>query len=290
MRKSFLSLSAALLVGLLFVGCSPEKILDQTNDTAEMAETASDFAAAESAFDEILDIVEEEAKQQGDLNGFAPVEKAEDRSCAEVNISRAAPGEFPVTMTLDFGESCTLSDGRIISGIIQSVFTGKMREGGSTYTITFEDFVLDGRTISGTKTVTNNGANSEGKLNFTITVDNGLMIYPNGDQVTFVSERTRTWVEGQDTKFETDGIDGIKDDVWEIEGTASGSSKKGNAFEVTITTPLRSQNDCRWITSGVLEISTDTFDKDIILDFGNGTCDDKAQVTFGLIQQDITLK
>jgi hypothetical protein len=289
MRKSFLSFSAALIVGLLFVGCSPEKILEQGDDAAEAAETASDFAAAESAFEEILDIVEEEAKQQGDLNGFVSSEEAEDRSCAEVNITSAAPGEFPVTMTLNFGEGCALADGRIVSGVITTVFTGKLRNDGSAYTISFDNFILDGRTISGTKTVTNNGLNADNQLNFTISIENGLMIYPNGDQVTFVSERTRTWVEGQDTKFETDGIDGIKDDVWEIVGTATGTSKNGNGFEVTITSPLRSEMNCRWITAGTIEIDTDAFNQSIEIDYGEGNCDDKAQVTFGLIKRDITL-
>lgn len=289
MRKSIFSLSAALLAGLLFVGCSPEKVLEQSNDIADAAETASDFAAVETAFEEVLDMVEGEAKQQGDLNGFVSTEQAEDRSCAEVTISRAAPDEFPVTMTMDFGTGCSLSDGRLVSGIITAVFTDKMRTSGAVFTLSFTEFILDGRTISGTKTVTNNGLNNNGQLTFTIEVANGLMVYPNGDEVTFISTRNRTWVEGQDTKFETDGLDGVKDDVWEIEGTASGKSKKGTAYEVTTTSPIRSEVACRWITSGVIEVATDAFDKDIVIDYGQGTCDDQAQITFGLIQRDITL-
>ena len=291
MKKPILMYCSLLSLGLYLASCTKADLKDTVEDTTEMENTASDYSAAETAFEDVFDIVDEEAQQQGDLNGFVPIEGAEDRGCAEVTITRNSTDIFPLTMTLDFSnDGCALPDGREVSGIITTVFTGRLRDAGSIFTITFSNFVLNGNTINGTKTITNNGLNTAGQLSYTIVVENGSVVLANGTTVTYQTNRTRTWVEGMDTNFENDGMAGVMDDVWEITGTASGVNRNGNAYEVNVTTPLRREMDCRWLTAGVMEIDSDGFDKTIIIDYGDGTCDDKATVTIGIFQREIVMR
>lgn len=291
MRKSNLLLFAIFTFGLLINSCTKEDLQNKAEETTEMVNTASDYSEAENAFEDIYDIVEEAAQQVGDLNGFTGEAGADDRGCAEVTINQSTTDVFPLTMTLDFTDnSCTLTDGRAVSGTITAVFTGKLRDAGSSFTITYDDFVLDGKTINGAKTITNNGLNEEDQLNYTVVVNNGTILFSNGNSVTYSTNRTRTLVAGMETNFENDGIAGVQDDVWEITGTASGLNREGNAYEVNVTTPLRRALSCRWLTAGVLELDTDTLNSTLIIEFGDGTCDDKATARLGLISREITMR
>jgi len=291
MKKSILLFCTSLTLVGMMTSCTKEDLIERADKTTEMADTASDYSEAENAFENLLDIVEEAAQQVGDLNGFVEEERADDRGCADVTIDRTMPDNFPLTLTLDYtDDGCTLTDGRAVSGTITSVFSGKLREAGSNFTITFTDFVLDGKTINGTKTITNNGLNAEGQLNYTVVVENGSVAFANGNTVSYSANRTRTWVEGMDTNFENDGMSGIQDDVWEITGAASGLNRDGNNYTVNITTPLRRAMNCRWLTAGILELDTDALSSTLIIEFGEGTCDDQAIARLGLITRAITMK
>ncbi len=291
MKKSILLFCASLVLGGMMTSCTKEDLKERADNTAEMVTTASDYSEAENAFEDIFDVVDEAAQQVGDLNGFVEEEAADDRGCADVTVERTLPGNFPLTLSLDYtDDGCTLNDGRAVSGAITAVFTGRLREAGSIFTITFTDFVLDGKTINGTKTITNNGLNGDGQLSYDIVVENGSVLFANGNTVTYITNRTRTWVEGKDTDFENDGMSGILDDVWEITGTASGLNRDGNSYEVNITTPLRRAMNCRWLTAGILELDTDALSSTLSIDFGTGTCDDQAMARLGLISRAITMK
>jgi hypothetical protein len=63
-----------------------------------------------------------------------------------------------------------------------------------------------------------------------------------------------------------------------ISGSASGTDRSGKKFTVDINTPLRREMGCRWIVSGVQTITPEG-KKARTIDYGDGTCDDKAKVT-----------
>lgn len=287
-KVNLLTLAVALLCVFL-VGCSKEDIVDRANDTNEAVETGKDYSITETAFEDVQDLVDGAAQQEAVLNGFTDIPVADHRDCADINIETTTTSIFPVTMTMDYGSGCVMNNGRTASGVITVVFTDRPRQAGAYYTITFTDFELDGHTISGTRTVTNNGTNSEGQLSFTVTVDNGQITFPDGTVFSYTTDRTRTLVEGAETKFETDGIAGINDDVWEITGTANGVNREGNNYEVEVSEPLRRAMNCRWLTAGVMRIDTEVYNNTIVIDFGEGDCDDQAVVTVGLIQRTITM-
>ena len=93
--------------------------------------------------------------------------------------------------------------------------------------------------------------------------------------------RTRTWSEGYNSATPYD-------DVYEIAGTASGTSRSGTTFNAEILTSLVKEVGCRWITKGTLQITPSGQDLRT-LDFGDGTCDSKAVLVVNGVTYNINL-
>ena len=263
------------LVAILFIFASCEKSkLNRATTSSE------DNELAENMFNDVFKVVEETAQEE-DLEGEGKTERMERSfgSCATVTIDPPLPDQtFPKTITIDFGTSgCTGDDGRVRTGKIVAVMSGLYREEGTVIDVTPDNYTVNGYSVNGSKTITNNGRNGSGNLSYSVNVSNAKIISPDGDEVSWNSTRTREWIEGEETNFWTDGLSGILDDVYLITGNASGTNRDGRAFTVTITKALRAQLDCRWITSGTIELEPDKLKKRTI-DFGNGGCDNEATV------------
>ena len=143
---------------------------------------------------------------------------------------------------------------------------------GSSDTITFNNYFVNDYQVLGSRIVTNNGLNANNNLSFGVVVD-GSVIKPNGGgTITWMSTQTREWVDGDSTLLNW------TDDVWEITGNGNGTNTAAEAFTVTITTPLRVQLNCKWITKGVLNFTPQGLDTRVI-DYGTGTCDGTMTVT-----------
>ncbi len=264
----------------------------------ELTTTTEDNKLAESLFDDVFKNMNE-AVEEENLDGTpktsAQLDYTFSSTCATVtlvppawDISQSPPvwnNTFPKTLTIDFGATnCLGNDGKTRRGKIISVFTGKYNQAGTIITTTLVDYHVNDYSVEGTKTVTNNGNNS-----FTIDV-NGNVSSPDGSQVvTWVSTRTREWIEGANTGFWTqnpDGsfmfLNGILDDVYSVTGSASGINRNGLPFTVTITTALRVEF-CDYfldITKGGLSIQPDGLNERIV-DFGTGACDRTYTIMIG---------
>ena len=268
--------------------CKKNKLNKQTT-------TAEDNALAEDSFDEIFKTINETADEEN-LDGTAKMGIAKDYTfsshCATITLNPPAWDSngvwnpvFPKTLTIDFGTTnCTGKDGKARRGKIISVYSGKYKETGTIVTTTLDNYHVNDYHVEGTKTVTTTAANS-----FSIEVD-GTITSPDGnDEVSWVSSRTRTWIEGQNTNFFTPApgggwmqLDGITDDVYSVTGTASGVNRNGRAFTAEITTALRIEF-CGWIpeiTQGIIEIQPDDL-KLRKVDFGDLECDRTYVVTIG---------
>ena len=280
------------LCSMLIVACQKDDVQEVSGEE-ENLQSAEDQATADAAFSDAFDMVDEEAKTHGDLDGFTTTKSAEVRNeCAEVTMEMSGdrPNIFPVTLTINYGEGCTTDRGREITGKVITTFSDRIRKEGATRTIEFEDFSINGFKITGTKTITNNGVNDEGKFSYTVTLRNGTVTTPAGKVIEHQFTRTRTWVEGMDTNFANDGRAGILDDVWEITGAMEGVNRNGVAYKARVTTPLRREVDCRWLTSGVLEVTSDKHPGiTVSIDYGDGSCDNDAVASAGDRTRDIKL-
>lgn len=181
-------------------------------------------------------------------------------------------GTFPNTVTIDFGDGCTGFNGRTKKGQLIVTMSADHFTAGAVRTVSPNEFYVDDIKVEGLRTVTNMGLNAEEQMYWTV-VGNHTITDPEGDVGTHSINHVRTMTAGRDTEEE------CLDDEYSITGTHSGTTREGKSFEGLITVALVKRMDCRWPVSGVEAITTDARRGNRTIDFGDGTCDDKATVT-----------
>lgn len=172
--------------------------------------------------------------------------------------------------TIDFGEGCELPNGNVLSGIIYLSYLKDLDLAINTLSMSLENFTFNGVAVEGSATVErvrsneNGNPQSDASASFTAT-------WPEGDSASFTGNRTREWIEGYGSGF-------WGDNVFLITGMATYTGPLGNVFVKETITPLRRELACRFIVSGVLEISRN--DATASLDFGDGSCDAVGTLTY----------
>jgi hypothetical protein len=195
-------------------------------------------------------------------------------------ILETTDGDFPKTITLDYGEGTELNNGTVISGQIIIVVSAPPRTDGATREVTFNDFYVDSVNIAGTRNISFS-ANDEEGITFTV-VGDLVFTFTDGTYIERHAEKIRKLVEGYATFFDH------SDDVLHITGYTSAVSSEGYSFSKTIIEPLVRLGTCRYIVSGivVMEKNDEVFAE---LDFGDGTCDDIATIVKDGEERQITL-
>ncbi|MDC6365960.1 MULTISPECIES: hypothetical protein [Flavobacteriaceae] len=173
-------------------------------------------------------------------------------------------------VTIDFGEGCEMPNGNVLAGIIYLNYALDMEAASKTIALTLENFTFNGVAVEGSADIlrvrSNENGNPQGTSNATFTAT-----WPEGDTASFTGTRTREWIEGYGSGF-------WGDNVFLITGKRTYTGRLGNVFVKEVTTPLRRELSCRFIVSGVLEISRN--DNTVSLDFGDGSCDAKGTLTY----------
>jgi hypothetical protein len=276
--------AVVLLAVMAMVSCEKGKTIE-TIDTS----TAEDDAMMDLAYDDVFSEVDA-AMNTMDMVGYElPALKSgmeEFQTCKVITVEQPEGSFFPRIITVDYGEGCT-NGKRTRKGKIIITVSGPMWVEGSMRVVTMEDFYVNDHKVEGVRTVTNEGRHTEGeyqgKVYFSVMLDSGKVTTPDGLTVTKQVNRTRTFVEGEETKWDT------RDDIWYIEGIATGINRNGVAFTREITSPLWKEIGCRFITRGTVLISAEGR-PDAILDYGDGECDAIATVTVGEETRTINLK
>ena len=279
----FKGLLVATITGMVLASCKKEEKEDQ--DTS----TASDNAMAEQMYDDASKISDEAAT--GSVSSFK--QESTDgllaSSCAQVKLDTANnANEDTITVTFGIGTypnltNCLCSDSRFRRGQIIITYSGRYRDSASTHTITFNNFFVNDNQILGSKTVTNMGHNSSGHLTFNVSVSGQIILAGSGGSIIWNSTRTREWLQGENTPFIW------FDDVYGITGSASGTGAKGNSFTAVITKQIKVKLNCKWLTEGTLEL-TPSGKPVRTIDYGDGSCDNKATVTIKGHPYTVTMK
>ena len=184
---------------------------------------------------------------------------------------------FPVTMWITYGQDtnsdgnvdigCVDNDGKIRKGVIKAVFNSPW----GTFPASM-DMYLDS---SGGYWV--NNIRYKGKISVTKNSPASFHQIVTGGEC-WTSDWNIKWNCDRTLTVYTGDIANPNDDYSLVSGTASGTNRKGKDFSVEITNPLRREMGCRWIVSGTMTIKHPDL-KDRTVDFGDGTCDDRATVT-----------
>ncbi len=258
------------VVAIMFLAsCSKE---DSSNDTGEpTAITATELVASDEA-----ELISE------DIVGIAEDIYATDEITANAKSNYRSdylPDCVAITTvvtdttkekTIDFGEGCELPNGNVLSGVIKLSYEKDMEMASKTLLLSLEDFTFNGVAIVGNASIVRVRDNGEGHPEANAAWNfNGT--WPEGATASFNGTRTREWIEGYGTGF-------WGDNVFLITGLGSYTGKLGNTLIKEVITPLRREWSCRFIVSGVLEITRN--DATASLDFGDGSCDSKGILTF----------
>jgi hypothetical protein len=199
-------------------------------------------------------------------------------TCRTVTVNPTG-NVFPKTVTIDYGTGCD-DGGKLKKGKIIAVFSGKFKQTGTTINITFDNFYINGDKIEGTKSIVNNGPNAAGNYSFTVTI-NHSRIRATGGTSTLTSVKTITWIENSNTS--------PTDDEFSIRGSLSATTAGGKTYSYTTLEPLVKKVACLYISSGKLLINI-TGRPQLTLDYGTGTCDDKATISANGKTKEITLR
>lgn len=211
-------------------------------------------------------------------------------SCYTVTIEHLSSAVFPVRITIDFGTTgCPGRDGHIRKGKIITTYTDRLVFPGAVATTTFQDHYIDSIKVEGTHTITNNSTSNV--LQFKVDVTDGKLSKSNGNYTEWTSHKTITQIEGLGTPYVP------FDDIFRIEGSANGRVKRGDLIVVwrsEIIDPLIKRVNCRRIVKGQMRTirvtsSNTATPANAVLDFGDGTCDNRATITINGVVYQITL-
>lgn len=270
MKRVFrkLNVAAILIAAVVISSCnkdaSDEVIVDQENfDVQELK--ASD--EAELITEEVLNVGEDvyaadelSFSNKGYTSDFLP-------DCVTITTVITSTSK---EKTIDFGDGCELPNGNVLSGIIYLSYLKDTDVPMNTLSMSLENFTFNGVAVEGSATVErvrsneNGNPQSDASASFNAT-------WPDGSTASFTGNRTREWIEGYGSGF-------WGDNVFLISGSATYTGPLGNVFMKETITPLRRELACRFIVSGVLEISRN--DATASLDFGDGACDAVGILTY----------
>ncbi len=259
MKKNIAIILLTSLVTLsLFTACVRERDTD--------IEIVKEEVLGEMLFDNAISIVDDAAtKSSGEL--LANYKMA--GYCANIIHDTVS---IPRKIEIDFGiENCLCNDGRNRRGKIIAEYTGdKYADTNNSTLIQFENYYLDDMFVAGTIFIGNKGHNLVGQKYFEIETEGKFVKQVGEDTVYWNANRTRTWIQGQDTPI-------WGDDIYKLEGSGNGRNGNKQYYAMNITDPLIRDLTCRYITKGTIEMQPQG--KTLrSLDYGDGSCDKSATV------------
>ncbi len=257
-RKLGLKFIAAMLLAGMCFSCQKQEIDNQLSESMILD------VEIEAIFDDIMAEVDEFSFIYG-------LKNASDYGNTGNSGTRTVATTFSgdtLIHVITFADFVHLNDpkGRIKNGNMIIKVVGRPPMPKFWRQVSFDNFLVNDKLIEGTKVIEKTGLHT-----FNMRLVGGKISFPDGTICTREFDRVRTWIAGYDTP----GV--IWDDSFSITGETWGINCNGQSYLHTITTPLIHQRSCRWIVEGV--ISSVINETDILLDYGNGECDDMATVT-----------
>ncbi len=271
-KQIFHILSIVLALTVLVYSCEKDESTDKI--TEEDLAGIEDDALADVLFSDIWESVDHAVQNVDDqlFNAQLKSQVVVADSCPMITVDHPDTTHWPKVITIDYGETgCVGFYGNTRRGMIVITITGRYRMEGSLKTVTLVDYYINDIHIEGTKSILNNGRNENKNLTFSVELVGGRITTPNEIVIERECMRTREWVAGESTPNHWD-------DVYFITGSSSGKNFRGESYTRTILTPLEWAAACRFIRSGSVE-SVVGDRTPVILDYGEGECDNVATVS-----------
>ena len=185
-------------------------------------------------------------------------------------VTDSINGDTTIT-TIDYGTTgVTDHHGNVKIGKVIVTTTGT--KGSSTFSCstTFDGYSFNGNAITGTQS-SSTVLNTAGNPVSTETTDITVTLADGSGTITQKGTFTRTMTAGYSTTEDR------TDDVWEETGSSTYTDATGAVYTINITTALIKSAGCKYIGTGVKEISL--AGQVYTINYGDGTCDNTATVT-----------
>jgi hypothetical protein len=267
-----LTLFFIALLGVVMFSCKeePEPIVTPPT-TQEAVNALAEYALVNKLFSDAFSEADDAAKYTDDqIDGS----KNGTKDGPIITITPFDAVTWPKTVTVDYGlTNYECQDGRLRRGVINIETTGFYREEGTIITVTFEDYYQNDYKVEGTQIVTNTGRNADDHYVYTVEINDGKVTTPLNEVVNYEENTIREWAEGEPTILD------ICDDVYYITGTQNGVSSDSIAYLLTVQQQLDVKVCCHWIRAGLLDVDIESLTT-MTVDYGDGTCDNDAVVTY----------
>lgn len=245
----------------LLTSCDKE----EDNSSEEVDFTSEDSARA-AKMDNIAEgtfSIMEQAFVENETGGRGTTQLSLFPACTEITVGIQGNS---ILVLVDFGDSCTLNNGNVVSGSILLDYGPLV---GGTYTVNYlyNDFTFNNNGVSGggdfLYEIANQNGNPQSTLNESITVS-----FPTTTVTgTRIGIRISEWVAGV-------GSGTWVDNVYHVTGNWQTEFSNGFGRTGEVTETLVRKLSCSYLVAGRLEIVQDGVTAAI--DFGDGECDNQA--------------
>jgi hypothetical protein len=259
-----------LLATLTIASCSKDEAAVEDEIIAEEVITATELKYSDESemISEEITTIAEDIYATDEISSTSKINYYSDYlpDCITVTTVITATTK---EKTIDFGEGCELPNGNILAGIINLSYAKDMDLAQKTLVLALENFSFNGVAVEGGADIVRVRSNANGNPQGTANARFSAT-WLDGETASFEGTRTREWIEGYGSGF-------WGDNVFLITGKRTFVNREGNTFVKEVISPLRRELSCRFIVSGVLNITRNT--NTASLDFGDGSCDAKGILT-----------
>lgn len=279
-KNLFTTLLVICTLLLSFSSCKNDE--NVTASAASLTATAGDEAQASTINDQILSEVNTHIG--ANAQSVKPVFAKAGIIIPQVTVENTGTTATSVLkkITIDFGTSgFTGRHGNTLKGkIIVNLDLRLLSFGvGSSRTITYENFTINGISVTGSNKITFGGWTTAQHPFWAITGEN---------VITLADGKTITWKAERRLEF-TSGLTTLWGEGYILTGSASGINAEGKAYTMTIDTnnPLIGSTLYPYITKG--SVSVTIGQSTGVIDYGDGTQDNKARLTYSGVAYDFTI-
>ncbi|MEO7992313.1 MAG: hypothetical protein ABI663_22375 [Chryseolinea sp.] len=291
LKNLFLKSMSLACIGAasLVSSCTDENrlTLQDTQDITEEAVTDSYFQDMDDMAGVAVQTPSDDQYSGGRVS--TPITIEDDRFCDGIVVTvdpgvESTPNQPYGVLTVDFGTTgCTDLKGNIRTGKLIFTYNGLRFQPGSTVITTTDNYTINGIKLEGTRTLTNVTGSTTEAPKFNVTLVEGKATFVD----TSVAERESniTW------QWNRSGTTDLTDDFLLIDksSTASGTTRGGRAYEVSLTKDLTFKRLCGGMPVSGTKKYLINGDKEIVIDYGSGDCDKKITVTVNGIARSLTV-
>lgn len=278
MKSSILFYTSLLTVcGIILWGCKKSETTNPQSGSDTESQTAIDYSICEREFSQIGPTatnltIKTKSSPPRLMNGYSNVVSTCDTlTWISGDTAWTSPTHQDPVYEYDFGACGGYGfDGITRTGKWRLTFRGGgIKKPGSSLLMELLNYKLSTVTYAADSVVFKSGGMNNGIYTYTISVYNAVCTAS-----TWTISYSSTKAVQVDTKNTSDPADDV---LTVVSGNASGKNREGRNFSVTINNLTKPAN-CKYITKGTVQISPSGISTRTI-DYGDGTCDDKANIT-----------